>query len=272
MIVSRRSSKMIESIDDLKNFDRRWENAFCLVSGFVSGLLIGFNGYMWSQAVIVEVYPLSVASLMAVLICLMRWVYAPYQHRYLYWAFFLYGICVNNHQSLLVIAMGMEALIICADRKVGREMLMWNSLIFLLGAIKQPDTLWGNTPVRIIFIIIGSLSIMGWIWLVIVTKKKAIEFARDALMLIVIGSVAGIPLGITHHIPKLSSAGVQALLWIVALGSIGGFAYLIRETKAFSKDWLYTLICGGAWLFGMSFYLFMPISGATVPPMEWGYP
>ena len=121
------------------------------MSGFVSGLLIGFNGYMWSQAVIVEVYPLSVVSLMGVLLCLLRWVYAPFQHRYLYAAFFFYGICVNNHQSLLVIAMGMEALVICADRKVGREMMMWNSLIFLLGAIAQPDMLWGNVPVRTIY-------------------------------------------------------------------------------------------------------------------------
>ena len=62
---------------------------FASCPGFVSGLLIGFNGYMWSQAVIVEVYPLSVVSLMGVLLCLLRWVYAPYQHRYLYGAFFL---------------------------------------------------------------------------------------------------------------------------------------------------------------------------------------
>jgi len=272
MIVSRGSSMMIESIDDLKNFDRRWENAICLVSGFVSGLLIGFNGYMWSQAVIVEVYPLSVVSLMAVLLCLLRWVYAPFQHRYLYAAFFFYGICVNNHQSLLVIAMGVEALIVFADRKVGREMLMWNSLIFLLGVIFKPETLWGNVPVRIIYFIIGITSIVGWIWLAIVTKKKLVELARDGMMLLTFGSVLAIPAGITHYVPKLGSAGAQAFLWVLAIASISGFAYLIRETKAIGKDWLYTLICGGAWLFGMAFYLFMPISVATVPPMEWGYP
>src|SRR5436190_11781987 len=37
-IVSRGSSMIIESIDDLKNFDRRWENVICLVSGLVSGV------------------------------------------------------------------------------------------------------------------------------------------------------------------------------------------------------------------------------------------
>ncbi len=272
LIVSRGSSMMIESIDDLKNFDRRWENAICLVSGFVSGLLIGFNGYMWSQAVIVEVYPLSVVSLMAVLLCLMRWVYAPFQHRYLYGAFFFYGICFNNHQSLLVIAMGMEAMVVCIDRKIGREMLFWNSLLYLGGVAAQPEVLWGNVPVRVIFNIIGIISIIGWIWLAILTKKKGVEFARDGLMLAAFGSVLGIFGGITHYIPKVSGAGALTLLAAVAIASIAGFVYFIRQTKSIGKDWLYTLITGGAWLFGAAFYLYMPIAGATVPPMEWGYP
>jgi len=113
-----------------------------------------------------------VVSLMGVILCLLRWVYAPYQYRYLYAAFFCYGICVNNHQSLLVIAMGVEALIICADRKVGREMLFWNTLIFLAGAALKPDALWGNTPVRTIYIIIGVSSAIGWAWLIIATTLE----------------------------------------------------------------------------------------------------
>ena len=56
-LVSRGSSMMIEGIADLKNIERRWENIICVVSGFVAGTLLGFNGYMWSQSVIVEVYP-----------------------------------------------------------------------------------------------------------------------------------------------------------------------------------------------------------------------
>ena len=106
LMVSRGSSMMIEGINDLKNMDRKWENALCIVSGFVAGMLIGFNGFMWSQAVIVEVYTLSVLSMTGVMICLLRWMYAPHQWRYLYWSLFWFGICFNNHQSLLVIALG----------------------------------------------------------------------------------------------------------------------------------------------------------------------
>jgi tetratricopeptide (TPR) repeat protein len=272
LVVSRGSSMIIESIDDLKNFPRRWENAICLVSGFVSGILIGFNGYMWSQSVIVEVYPLSVVSLMAVILCLMRWVYAPYQHRYLFAAFFFYGICVNNHQSLLVIAMGVETLIICAERKLGREMLFWNTLLYFIGLILHPDMLAGNTPVFVIFNIIGIASAILWVWLVIATKKTAIEFGLDATMLVTLGAVGLLILGITHHLPKASSPGALALLTLIAIAACAGFIYFIRETKSLSKEWLVALGCGGAWLIGAAFYLFMPVSGATVPPMEWGYP
>src|SRR5882724_13281616 len=70
MLVSRGSSLLMEGIEDLKAMTGQWENAICMVSGFVAGMLLGFNGFMWSQCVIVEVYAFSVASFMVVLLCL----------------------------------------------------------------------------------------------------------------------------------------------------------------------------------------------------------
>src|SRR5947208_14325953 len=63
LMVSRGSSMMIEGIAELKTIERRWENALCVVSGFVAGVLLGFNGIMLSQAVIVDVYILSLIYL-----------------------------------------------------------------------------------------------------------------------------------------------------------------------------------------------------------------
>src|SRR2546426_4023882 len=126
LMVSRGSSMMIEGIAALKTIERRWENALCVVSGFVAGMLLGFNGFMWSQAVIVEVYTLSLLTLAGVLLGLMRWIYAPHQRRYLYLAFFWFGICFNNHQSLLVIALSMEVAITAVQPRLGRELWFWN--------------------------------------------------------------------------------------------------------------------------------------------------
>src|SRR5205814_1663246 len=135
LMISRGSSMMIEGIAQLKTIERRWENALCVVSGFVAGTLLGFNGFMWSQAVIVEVYPLSVLSLSGVLLCLMRWTYAPHQRRYIYLAFFWFGICFNNHQSLLVTAIGLEVAATAVQPRLGRELFFWNIVIYLAGWI-----------------------------------------------------------------------------------------------------------------------------------------
>src|SRR5262245_4253554 len=97
LLVSRGSSLLMEGIDELKAMAGQWESAICLISGFVAGMLIGFNGFMWSQSVIVEVYGFSVASLIAVFLCLLRWIYAPHQRRYLYLALFFHGISFTNH-------------------------------------------------------------------------------------------------------------------------------------------------------------------------------
>src|SRR5881394_2100710 len=135
LMVSRGSSMMIEGIAELKSIERRWENALCVVSGVVAGMLLAFNGFMWSQAVIVEVYPLSVLSLSGVLVSLLRWIYAPHQRRYLYLAFFCFGICFNNHQSLLVTAMGLEVAIMAVQPRLGRELFFWNVIIYLGGLV-----------------------------------------------------------------------------------------------------------------------------------------
>ena len=131
-VVSRSSSMIIESVDAFKGINRRWENAICFVSGFVAGGLSDFNSYMWSQAVIVDKHTLSIASLLGVVVFLLRWVYAPHQHRYLYAAFFMYGICFNNHQSLLPIIMGMQVLMWLVEPKLGREFFFGNTMIFLV--------------------------------------------------------------------------------------------------------------------------------------------
>src|SRR5262245_26976924 len=131
LLVSRGSSMMMEGIADLKAISRKWENGICVVSGLVAGLILGFNGYLWSQSVIVEVYSLSALSLIGVLLCLLRWIYAPHQRRYLYWAGFLFGICFTNHQSLIVAAMGIVAAIAATDRKLGRATFLWIIVVYI---------------------------------------------------------------------------------------------------------------------------------------------
>src|SRR5215467_12423042 len=135
LLVSRGSSLLMEGIEELKAMVGNWESAICMVSGFVAGMLIGYNGFMWSQSVIVEVYAFSVLSFMIVLLCLLRWIYAPHQRRYLFFAMFFHGICFTNHQTLVVAAMGIEVAIAAADYRMGRNLFLGNSIIYIGGLI-----------------------------------------------------------------------------------------------------------------------------------------
>jgi hypothetical protein len=101
LLTCRASARIIESIDWFNAIDERLAKRVTLVGGCVAGLMLGFSGFMWSQAVIVEVYTLSVLSLMGVLCCLYRWTQDTAQMRYLYWTFFWFGICLCNHQTLM---------------------------------------------------------------------------------------------------------------------------------------------------------------------------
>lgn len=170
LIVSRGSSMILESIEDLKGIERKWENGLCMVAGFVAATMIGFNGFMWSQAVIVEVYTLSVLSYLGVLVCLFHWTYNSEQRRYLYIGGFLFGICFNNHMTLIVAAMGIEVLIAMVRPALGRNAFLANGVFYLLGLMAKGAGILTsfdqNTPLYVVFNAVGLLSLaaFGYLW------------------------------------------------------------------------------------------------------------
>src|SRR5688572_26727514 len=277
LMVSRGSSMIIEGIGELKNIARNWENRICMISGFVAGMLIGFNGFMWSQAVIVEVYTLSVLSLAGVLVCLMRWIYAPHQRRYLYLAFFWFGITFNNHQSLLVVAIGLEVAIFAAAPRLGRDLFFWNVLIYLLGLIGRSmgliPTLSENPPLFVIYNLVGLGSLITWIYLLFTTRKSGLEFARDVVMVAMLGYLLVVFGHITNYVTFFEhKTGAFVLFNLFGLGLIGAFVYLIMQTTRLGREWISALWCGGAWALGAAFYLYMPLASMSNPPLNWGYP
>ena len=215
LMVSRGSSMIIKGSDLLKDIDEQTEKTISGVSAWVAGLLFAFNGFMWSQAVIVEVYTLSVFSLMGVIACLMRWMYIPSEKKYLYWAFFLFGICFNNHQSLVVAAIGLEIAIAAANPRLGRDLFLGNSIVYVGGLVAK----WN-----------GAIT------------------AFDA----------NLPLFIIYN--------------SVGFCSIAAFVYLWSQTKEMLTEWLPVTLMLVVWLIGLSFYIYMPITSSTNPPMNWGYP
>lgn len=177
MLVSRASTLFLDSVDLFKDRDQTLDRWIALATGFVSGMLLGYNGYIWSQAVIVEVYTIAVWSLMGVLMSLNHYMYLPHQRRYLYLGCFLFGLCFCNHQTLIVGAMGLEVIVLMADRRVGRDFLLLNSAIWMLGlaghASGSIGTFRDNPALLTIFNLVGVASLVGCIWTSVLTGEIA---------------------------------------------------------------------------------------------------
>ena len=133
LMVSRGSSMLIEGIEDLKSVDRRWENTICVISGVVSGMLLGLGYFMWHESVVINrISIFGVPWLLGMIALLMRWMYAPHQRWYLYVAILIYGWIATIHQSLILSAVGVEVLIALVLPKLGRDIFAVNTAIYLL--------------------------------------------------------------------------------------------------------------------------------------------
>ena len=181
MMVSRGSAMIIEGFESLKGIEPKVLKAICVVSGYVGGMIMAFNGYLWSQAVIVEVYAISVLSLVLMLVSIMRWMHAPHQSRYIWWASFWLGICFTNHQTLLVAVLGLQVAVLARDAKLGRDVFFGNVVIFVLagigmlvayGSVKGIAASGLNFAYVQAFVIIGLASIVVTGALVIHTGGK----------------------------------------------------------------------------------------------------
>lgn len=187
-LVSRGSSMLMDSIDELKQKTGRWENPICLVSGLTAGLMLALGSSMWKESVVINRISLfGVPWLIMVLLCLLRWNYAPHQRRYLYLAMFFFGICATIHQTLTLAAMGIEIGIAARQPKLGRDLFAGNSILFLIGVIAKQYHMVSffdatNPMVYNIFLGIGLLSIGACVYLSISTGGLLSEWKAAVLM------------------------------------------------------------------------------------------
>jgi len=77
---------------------------------FVAGMLTGFNGYVWSQSVILWRFTHLACVVSGSDALPDALIYAPHQWRYLFYALFFHGISLHYHQTLIVAAMGLGAI------------------------------------------------------------------------------------------------------------------------------------------------------------------
>jgi hypothetical protein len=217
-VVSRGSSLFVESIAEFKQLSRHWENATCLISGFVAGMLLGLDGFIWSESVVVNrVAVFSLPWFMLLLVCLLRWLYAPHQLRYAYLAALLFGVCITIHQSLVTAAIGLEVAIVVGNPRLGRNALLGNFVVY--------------ATYMLVYFTTGQ-----------------------------------------HLVANIAKPGMFVVFNLVGMGSIAAAIWLTLRDRKLLKGWLPVVVMFVLFLAGVSFYFYMPISGMTIPPMQWGYP
>src|SRR5262249_19188368 len=139
----------------------------------------------------------SVASLIIVLLCLLRWIYSPRQWRYLYLALFFHGLCFTNHMTLIVAAIGIEVAIAAASPRMGRALLLANSFVYLAGLILKSEhiltALEQNQAVLAIYHVVGICSIIAYVWFSYLSKETFAEFCLEACQSAFFLCVAAIP-------------------------------------------------------------------------------
>jgi len=189
LIVSRGSSLLIESIESLKGLAAgTTRNSICAIAGVVAGLLMGLDAFMWRESVAANRMAVSsVPWFMLVLVCLLRWLYARQQHRFLYWALFLFGLCFTTHQSLIVAAIGIEVLVAAGNPRLGRDLFLGNAIIYLCYELSLWFTgqhlfhnLGAKPGLLLLFNTIGIGSLIGGTTLAQLTVGTVTKF-RDHL-------------------------------------------------------------------------------------------
>jgi len=194
-MVSRGSSMLMEGIEELKNMTGKWESAICMVCGITAGLMMALGSSMWKESVVINRISLfGVPWMMLVLLCLMRWNYAPQQRYYLYLGFFFLGICSTIHQTLTMAIMGIEIGVAARDAKLGRDLFALNSVVYLLGLIAKAAHMvtFFDTTTPMVFTIynaVGLGSMAACAYLTIKTTGMGTEW--KAVLLIGLLSFCG---------------------------------------------------------------------------------
>jgi len=113
------------------------------------------------------------------------------------------------------------------------------------------------------------LSVMGVEVLLALVQPK---LGRDLLAVNSLFYLLG--LACMGSVPAMQNmSGIEKMLFhIVGVGSLTSGILLCIQTKGLGSEWKSVVMVVIVGLLGLCFYFYEPLSGMTVPPMQWGYP
>ena len=215
---------------------RRW---MALTLGVSSALLFGFNRGVWLWACVSEMRVLNVFSFVLISCVFFIWTVQPQRRGFLYATLLLFGASLANHQTIAVMALPLGV----GTLAVGLEQFV---------DVQRKTRVKGRT-------LDNLMTCLANFW----------ELSSAGLLC---GMVALIVLAWLEETPALQQTMFQNMKFFMGLvaGATGVILVIVgRITRWWQPR--RALFCAALFLAGVSFYLYMPLSASTNPPMNWGY-
>lgn len=257
--------------------------AIPVFAGISAALLFAFSPTLWSQAVIVHTHTLNLFIALLLLTLTYIWMLRPESHSQLYALAFLFGLGLTNNYQLLLLGPVLLAAIFLRNRKLFWAIL---SVVLLLSALYYAYTgvamvaREGIHEYRSDRIRWDGID-YGW---------ATAGYLVAALLLSVLPGIhAGERRGLfrqvlftTTTVLYLFAAGCCAIGVLgdfdqgrhirIALVPVGLLLALMPIFLHRHPPWPRVHALLGLGLFGLCFFLFLPIASEQNPPMNWGYP
>ena len=190
LMVSRGGGLMLEGIPNLRRLKPPEEKQLRVVGGCVAGMGLGFDGAFWGLAVIADPWPLSLLSLTICLCLLFRWFYSPERRRYLYAAFFVYGVTLTCSQALAPAIVGLPFVVALGDTKLGRDFFGVATVVWAgvwvesqngyLSVLLPPVSL--GRPLWALYFAFGITTTALCAWLIFKTRRCFTEWRTIILL------------------------------------------------------------------------------------------
>lgn len=154
MLVSRAGLDMLRGIRRATEvLGEKQESFICLMGGIASGLLLAFSPVLWSQSTIVEVYSLNAAFQVGCLVLLYRWMRRPNEDLTLIMMWYVFGLGITNHQTLLFLGPALAVGILVRDFRLfstfavaGMGVIGWYILNKMGSSLKIGGLVWSQGP------------------------------------------------------------------------------------------------------------------------------
>jgi hypothetical protein len=210
MMVSHQGKTLLGPTQIFERFKPGELFALRAVSGGVAGLVLGFSGAVWHEAVIADIWALSLLLFTGVVFLLVRWMREPGRRRYLYGAFLFFGLLLTSNQELIVIMPSLACFVVFVSPRLGRDVCIIALPLSLaltsrsqFGMWLDPHFEYINWPLLVAFLVVGLLAV------VIVIRTRAIGSEWQAALLGCLSLVLGVSLYLLVPVAAMTNPPVN---------------------------------------------------------------